>query len=224
MSKLKDFLRNKINKLLGTNDIEIAKRRIATDTSANYVIERMLNSTICKTSDEVIMTALKVAPLEGLKLEFGVYTGHTINLIAQHVDRIYGFDSFEGLPENWHGEIQKGHFSVANLPKVASNVVLKIGWFDETLPLFLEEIEQTDTIALLHIDCDLYSSTKTVFDNVGPLLKIGSVIIFNEYFNYPGWQKGEFKAFQEFIKNFEFNYEYLCYNKNHEQVAIRICN
>lgn len=52
-----------------------------------------------------------------------------------------------------------------------------------------------------------------MFNYGGSMLKPGSVIIFNEYFNYPGWQYGEYKAFQEFIEDRKLNYEYLCYNK-----------
>lgn len=124
---LKNFLRKLINKILGTNDLEITKRRIATELSAKYVLEKMLNSKICNTSDEVILTALKFVSIEGLKLEFGVYTGYSIKLISKYVDKIYGFDSFEGLPENWHSGILKGDFSIKNLPKVPSNVILKKG-------------------------------------------------------------------------------------------------
>ena len=50
----------------------------------------------------------------------------------------------------------------------------------------------------------------------------GTVILFDEYFNYPGWQRGEFKAFQEFIKRTKKSYKYLTYNNNGEQVAIKL--
>jgi len=48
------------------------------------------------------------------------------------------------------------------------------------------------------------------------------VIVFNEYFNYPGWQEGEYKAFQEFISDTGLSYEYIGYNHLHEQVAVKI--
>jgi len=77
-------------------------------------------------------------------------------------------------------------------------------------------------ISFLHIDCDLYSSTKTIFDLLGDRLLPGTIIVFDEYFNYPSWKKHEYLAFSEFINNSTLNYEYLCYNKFHEQVAVKL--
>lgn len=45
--------------------------------------------------------------------------------------------------------------------------------------------------------------------------------MFDEYFNYPFWDKHEYKAMQEFIAASEKNYEYIAYNKRAEQVAVR---
>jgi hypothetical protein len=55
-----------------------------------------------------------------------------------------------------------------------------------------------------------------------PRIKSGTVIVFDEYFNYPGWQGGAFKAFKEFIAYSGLSYEYLTYNRLHEQVAVQI--
>jgi hypothetical protein len=104
------------------------------------------------------------------------------------------------------------------LPIVEPNVKLIKGWFDKTLQNF--QLDQP--IAYLHIDCDLYSSTKIIFEKLGPHIIPGTIIVFDEYFNYPGWQKGEYLAFKEFISDYKLNYEYLCYCRNHEQVAILI--
>jgi hypothetical protein len=171
---------------------------------------------------EVLTVALKqVQKKEGLYLEFGVFSGHTINHIAGLVDRtVYGFDSFEGLPEKWRDGIGAGHFKVEALPKVRSNVNLVKGWFDKTLPGFLEE--HPGDVSFLHVDCDLYSSTKTIFTCLAPRIKPGTVISFDEYFNYPGWKDGEYKAFQEFVVKEGLSYEYLCYNRISQQVCVRI--
>ena len=97
---------------------------------------------------------------------------------------VYGFDSFEGLPENWRNGFPAGAFNVDGLPDVPG-AELVVGWFDDTLPGFLDEHE--GPVAFLHVDCDLYSSTKTVLDLVGPRLVPGSIVAFDEYFNFPGW-------------------------------------
>ena len=146
----------------------------------------------------------------GLFLEFGVFEGESLNFCADlsPQNMFVGFDSFEGLPEVWGGKEAKGHFDLnGNLPQVRNNVTLVKGWFDESLPHFLAK--NTNDVAFLHIDCDLYLSTKTIFDNLKNKIKIGTIIVFDEYFNYPNWQKHEYKAFQEFVQANNVQYEYL---------------
>ena len=110
---------------------------------------------------------------------------------------------------------------MTELPTVAKNVELIKGWFDVTLPKFLEEHNE-ESIKLLHVDCDLYSSTKTVFGNLKDRIVPGTVIVFDEFFNYPGWKEGEYKAFMEFIDETGYKFEYLGYVEIMEQVAVRI--
>ena len=50
----------------------------------------------------------------------------------------------------------------------------------------------------------------------------GTVIVFDEYFNFPGWQEDEFRAWQEFAAHNHIQYEYLGFVSRHQQVAIRI--
>jgi hypothetical protein len=92
------------------------------------------------------------------------------------------------------------------------------GWFNETLPRWAQE--NPGPIAFMHLDADIYSSTKCVFDILGDRIVPGTVLQFDEYFNYPGWQKGEYKAFNEFVEAHQVKFEYLGYAKN--QVAVRI--
>src|SRR5262249_28322952 len=133
-------------------------------------------------------------PLEpGLILECGVFEGASITKIAKrYPDRtVFGFDSFEGLPEDWvraHDYYPKGFFGTnGELPAVPSNVRLVKGWFADTLPKFREDNEGRK-ISLLHVDCDLYSSTKCIFDHLGPLFQGGMILVFDELVNYPGFE------------------------------------
>ena len=137
--------------------------------------------------------------VDGLWLEFGVYSATTINVIARYRDGVvHGFDSFEGLPENWRPGMPRGRYSRdGRLPDVSPNVSLTAGWFDETLPGFLATHPQP--VAFLHVDCDLYSSTKTVLDALSDRFVPGTVIVFDELFNYPGYERHELKAFYEFL-------------------------
>ena len=72
----------------------------------------------------------------------------------------------------------------------------------------------------MHVDCDLYSSTKTVLDALAGRIRAGTVIVFDEYHNFPGWREHEHKAFMEFCEAFHVDFEYISYNNL--QAAVRI--
>jgi predicted O-methyltransferase YrrM len=172
------------------------------------------------TAKDLLHRALKAAKeVPGSYVEFGVYKGATINFIAASCPekKIWGFDSFEGLPEEWSGNPSMFR-SLGKLPRVRSNVTLVRGWFDKSLPPWLAS--NSDPIAFAHIDCDVYSSTKSIFDAIGPRLQPNAVIVFDEYFGYPGWQHHEFKAFQEFVEAAGVEYHYLYYARI--QCAVKI--
>lgn len=142
----------------------------------------------------------------GVLVECGVYTGTSISKIANAYPsrRVYGFDSFQGLPSDWGRpdcSFPAGHFDMQRrTPAVPVNVDLRVGWFDETLAPFAAELARSKTpIALLHVDCDIYSSTKSVLEALGPFLVPGSVLVFDELFNYPTFEDHEFKALHEYL-------------------------
>ena len=158
----------------------------------------------------------------GLLLEFGVYKGNSVNFISEYhpMRLVYGFDSFEGLPEKWTRD-PRGTYSLGGgLPRVRSNVRLIKGWFEETLPKFVKD--HAEPCAFIHIDCDLYSSTKTVLNHLGEKMIPGTIIVFDDYFNYPGWQQHEYLAFKEFTEEHQIRFEYIGYCKNGWHVAVRI--
>lgn len=169
---------------------------------------------------------------DGLILEFGVYEGKSINYIAKHIkdNTVYGFDSFEGLPDGWRYKYPKGKFHLDQLPKVENNVVLVKGWFDETLETFLDEHE--DKIAFVHLDADLYSSTKYVLKTILDHSRVrpGTVIQFDEFMNYPNWvTNGEYLAFKEWVEENQIEYDFIGYVHRQEwpsyigqQISIKI--
>ncbi|MDP6438072.1 MAG: class I SAM-dependent methyltransferase, partial [Candidatus Brocadiia bacterium] len=134
--------------------------------------------------------------------------------------------SFEGLAEPWIFR-REGAFSVDGLPEVRENVQLVKGWFAETLRAFLKE--HTETCAFIHIDCDVYSSAKTVLGCLEQRIAAGTVIVFDEFFNYPGWREGEYKAFMEFVDQIGARFEYVGYtyqktdkHRSGQQVAVKL--
>ena len=170
--------------------------------------------------------------LNDLWLEFGVFRGSTINNMSNYTkDTVYGFDSFEGLPEFWREGFDAGAFNLeGQLPSVNNNVELIKGWFTETLPTFLEA-HPSSNITLLHIDCDLYSSTKYVLDTCRYFIKPGCIVVFDELINYDGWDgdNGEFRAFNEWVQENDIKFEWIGMNGKigdvggiHERVALKI--
>lgn len=202
---------------------DLEELRAARRATAQYIMTRMKEAVICSDREEVLDIALQQMPGEGLICEFGVFEGQTIGYIARQIPErpVFGFDSFEGLPEDWRGPFQRGVFSLGGrLPAVPPNVTLVKGWFDATLPGFAAR--HPGPAALLHVDCDLYSSTKCIFASLGSRIVPGSVIVFDEYFDYPGWQEHEHLAFAELVAERKLSYRYLAYNRLHEQVAVQV--
>lgn len=198
---------------------ELMKLNAAMDT-AKYCIEHLPRARGFPSALALLSYALEQVTLKGLFLEFGVASGLTINHLARRItERIHGFDSFQGLPEDWRTGYERGHFS-QKTPIVEKNVVLHVGWFGETLPHFVQE--HSEPVAFLHVDCDLYSSTKEIFRQLDDRVTVGSVIVFDEYFNHPTWREDEFKAFHEFISDKNLNYEYIGYVPSHQQAAVMI--
>lgn len=198
-----------------------ALRQAALAETVAYIREKMAGAMIKANEFEVLSYAVQQVTLTGLFLEFGVRTGTTINHLARRLpgQTIYGFDSFEGLPEAWRGWVQdKGAFGGEGLPRVRDNVRLVKGWFEQSLPEFLAG--QPGPVAFMHIDSDLYSSAKTIFEHLTGRIGPGTIIVFNEYFNYPNWQAHEYKAFQEFCAAHQVSYDYLCWGQF--EVAVKI--
>ena len=107
------------------------------------------------------------------------------------------------------------------LPAVRENVTLIPGFFIDTLPTFVSE-HQSERVSFVHIDCDLYSATRTVLDALSDMLRPGCIIVFDEYFNYPDWREGEYKAFTEYLARSRRAFEYIGYVRHDRQVAVRL--
>jgi hypothetical protein len=153
-------------------------------------------------------------------LEFGVWAGSTINFFSNYVNTIYGFDSFEGLREDWVGtESPKGTFNLNKKPpKLNKNVIPIVGWVQDTLVPFLEK--HKPEINFVHMDMDTYETTKFVLTKIKPYLVKNCIITFDELYNYPGWEVGEYKALKETFNDNE--YRYVCFCLNGQQAAIQI--
>ena len=173
----------------------------------------------------------------GFWAEFGVFTGRTIHSLSQlcpEGKKVYGFDSFEGLGEDWENECEKGTFDLGGKPpelisyvtelgevkyEWPDNVELHTGLFKTTIPKFLKQNDQK--ASFIHIDCDLYSSTKTVLTLLKDRIQTGTVVCFDEFppLNYPSDKRCELRAFAEFLLSTNLEYYPISFQTSEESFS-----
>ena len=203
----------------------IVLRQRAVDQAVDYIASepRFDHVQVSLNNAATVGAALKEVTLDGMVAEFGVYKGTSLTQIAKFFpDRtVHGFDSFIGLPESWGGTSKAaGAFDVGAKPPElpVANVEFHVGWFDDTVPVFAAE--HSGPFAFAHLDADLYSSTKTVFDGLGEWFVPGTIVVFDEYFGYHGWQRHEHQAFQEFLARTGLSFRAI--SLGHMNLAVRL--
>lgn len=203
-------------------DYEQVACLLAAASAGRYLIDHMRRARNFGGQLALLDFALAQCSVEGLVLEFGVYRGATLAAIARADPRVaHGFDSFKGLPEDWTHFQKKGRFAVDDIPQFAErNIALHAGWFADTLPGFLAA--NAGPARFVHIDSDLYSSAVTVLTGLRERIVPGTIILFDEYINYPGWEQDEYRAFQEFVARHGVSYEYIGFASSHYSVAVKI--
>ncbi len=153
---------------------------------------------------EFFYNAFKVLSFNGIEgdyVEFGCRGGMTFALAYYEAKRhayktkLWAFDSFQGLPapegaKDEHPVWKKGDMmttlhefhAICNSNKIPRNAYTAVpGFYKQTL-IATNTINLPDNISLAYIDCDLYSSTKTVLEFLMPHLKHGMIIAFDDYF------------------------------------------
>lgn len=221
---LKSIIRSIQLEILGKpNDsydvLNMATLGAAVDT-ASYYNSHMYQTKNFANNIDLLTHGISLITKPGLICEFGVASGRTINHISNLCEQaIFGFDVFSGLPETWRTGFEAGAFAQSP-PTVNKNVELIVGLFQDTLPIFAKKYQEK--ISFLHIDCDLYSATQTIFQCLGNKIQPGTVIVFDEYFNYPGWRHHEYKAFQEWVRENNIKYHYDSLVSSHQQVCVLI--
>lgn len=155
---------------------------------------------------------LRLANPDGWALEFGVGSGDTLRMIAE-VLPVIGFDSFQGLPEDWRPGFSKGKFA-APPPRGVNGSTIVHGLFEDTVPNY----EFPETLSLVHMDADLYSSTRIALDHVP--FHSGTIIVFDEFFGYDGAEDHEQRAWAEHVE--KYGAEYTVIGHGREQWAVQI--
>ena len=135
-------------------------------------------------------------------LEFGVASGASFRWWAEHnanpASLLVGFDTFQGLPEQW-GRFPRGAFATEGRPPDISDprCSYQTGLFHETLPAFIQNFPFATARTVVHMDADLYGSTVFVLVTLGPRLKAGDLLIFDEFADV----MNEFRALQDVMRS-----------------------
>jgi O-methyltransferase len=143
--------------------------------------------------------------------EFGVYQGDSlrewVTLNRQKGSRFFGFDSFEGLPEDWNHANPMGKFSLGGqLPDIGDDRVRLVkGWFQQTLRSLLADFRPQARL-VIHNDSDLHSSTLFTLTAMDRIIVPGTVLIFDEFTS----PLHEFRAFHEYVAAYMKNVELVC--------------
>ncbi|GAA3160593.1 TylF/MycF/NovP-related O-methyltransferase [Rhodococcus erythropolis] len=218
-------LRSRIDELefRQRRDLAYAVDLEATASTAEFILEHLRVAETFGHPHDTLRHALGLIEIPGMALEFGVASGTTLRIVAEAFTEregtVAGFDVFSGLPETWRTGFPVGEFAQESIPEVPGAQLVP-GLFEDTLPSFLND--ESGPVAFLHLDADLYSSTKTVLDLLGDRLVPGSIVVFDEFFNYPGWQQHEYRAWTEFVTRTGISFEYLGYTVDNEQVVVKI--
>ena len=151
--------------------------------------------------------------------EFGVWMGDSFRYLMKSYKKGFGFDTFEGLPEDWRSVPKGSYSSFGKVPDTPGGEFI-VGDFDKTLPSFFAS--ERPIAALINLDADLYASTLSALKNARSVIDEQTVIIFDELIINQDWQQDEFKALNEFCALFDLQYEVLAVSLYTKQVVTRI--
>ena len=235
MKKIIKFILIKISRVIYwiiPREFQVPKERLEKkldeeliNETFNYFKEHIKQSIIFTNTWKIREYAIKTALLndknkEYYYLEFGVWKGRSSNFFSKFINKLYCFDSFEGLKEDWVGnKVPKGYFNLnKKIPKLNSNIEPIVGWVEDTLDDFLKK--HNPKINFVHMDMDTYSPTKFTLEKLKPYLVKDAIILFDELYNYPGWKNGEHKALMEVFNEDEFRYK--AFQINNVKSAVQI--
>lgn len=160
--------------------------------------------------------------VDGNILEFGIWTGISTNFIAKKIypRLLHAFDSFKGLEVEWNG-LEKDFF-VVDPHKLSfhPNVKIYTGYFIDTINnIYINQYK--DKISFINIDCDLYSSTNDILYSLNDYIVPGTILYFDEIYNYPNYINGEYKSLVEWANKNDRLFRPIAYNDS-MGVAVKV--
>ena len=151
--------------------------------------------------------------------EFGVWNGVSFQYLINTFKKGFGFDTFTGLPEEWHNEPKGSYTGNGAVPKIEGGEFI-VGRFEDTLPNFFSK--ERPKASLINFDADLYSSTLCALNNSNKVIDEKTILIFDELIMNDKWEEDEYKALNEFCSNFGYSYEVIAVSFFTKQVAVKL--
>jgi hypothetical protein len=189
-------------------DISIAAQFIAATSSAQWLHENADGAPTYDRRPTLLDAVLPIVPQDGDFAEFGVFTGAVTRFIRPRVaGRAYhAFDSFRGVPGTMTLAVAKHAFDLGGvIPDLPPDTTVHAGWFEDTVPQWRAKFSAP--IAFAYIDCDLYGSVRTVLEGIADRVRPGSILVFDDWYNFPNWQAHSLRAAQEFVENYGIRLE-----------------
>jgi hypothetical protein len=168
---------------------------------------------------EHVSSGLAAVPVD--YLEFGVWEGATfkkwLSMNRHPQSRFVGFDSFEGLPEDWVDGQPRGTFSTGGIvpPLDDTRGRFVVGWFQDTLYKFLRDFSFGQQL-VVHVDCDLYSSTLFVLSSLDRHFSPGTVVVFDDFSS----MNHEFAAWLDYRRSYSRTWKPLAITRGGQQAAV----
>ena len=151
--------------------------------------------------------------------EFGVWNALSFEYFIKTFKKGFGFDTFSGLPEDWHNEPKGTYSSFGVIPKIEGGEFI-VGKFEDSLPNFFSK--ERPVASLINFDADLYSSTLCALNNSNKVIDEKTILVFDEFITNNKWEEDEYKALNEFCDNLGFNYEVIAISFFTKQVAVKL--
>ena len=151
--------------------------------------------------------------------EFGVWRGEAFKYLIKTFQKGYGFDTFNGLPVDWHNEKAGSYSSNGIVPEIDGGEFI-VGNFEDTLPTFFSELRPAASI--INFDADLYSSTICALNFSKSIIDQHTILIFDEFIINENWEQDEYRALNEFCLNNNYEYEVLAVSFFTKQTAVRL--
>lgn len=159
-----------------------------------------------------VLYAVKIDMIDGDYCEFGCFTGaclnHALNFHKLNMPNcrmnFYGFDSFEGFPEEVHSEFSSDQFTpnfklVKKLEQKFKNCKIVKGFFSDSLNQ--DEVKDNiKKVSVAFIDCDLGISAEPVFEFIKDRLSDGAYIIIDDFFNVDQKKDSILKRFKKYFR------------------------